>query len=316
VILAGQPGWSARILLARHALETFGFSTQRAFEWHYLHRAAERGLKVLSLETETEQARAVRSGDAASHARALTRDANKVRTLGRQFEELHTAYSQSRDDALAAYFRQDDPLAQALYDEREPILAERLAEAYGTGLQPFAVVGVGHLVGDDNLRDRLAAFGLSLRRLESSGPSGIARHPLVARPPADSDSLPTPRIEFPPNVIEYHDRPDTRRLTASVGSVQYTYSISAIRRLAFAERIYGDVHRGLAASGDWHEVERTRTALGALPTTRVRYEDASSTLFITMLASDGFLHVLSVLGPSQMAPEVEERFEELRASFR
>lgn len=322
-VFSDAPPWLVRLALVFGAFRERGYSSQRGFEWHFIREAARDKTPVLELETVGEQIKALRGGDTQQQRDLLVATATNIGTIADELERVHSAYAEGADDRLAALLRQPQTRAQrtqqrSVFTARDPAMAARMASLFQRPGLEFVVVGVGHLLGPDNVRARLVDEGLSLRRIGSRGRSENPRRPLVAEPAVNKARFPTVDMDFPPNV-ERVERPvgdaTGAHLSASVGPFRYVYTVSPIIAPIYVDQLFGSIERGIGSSGGL-EAQNGRDEIVGGTEGRVHTFFGPNVLFRGAIAyEEGFVHTLGVLGPSNQAIELEERFSELLESF-
>ncbi len=322
--LNDAPFWLARQILASAIFDHAGYTSDRGFEWHFIRRAAVLGTPVLELETAQEQIAALSAGSVEEQRQAFLALARDRALAAQELGALHRAYARGDLETLEALLRPtpktsaEAMMLDALFGERDARLAERSAQLYAEPGLDFIVVGAGHLVGSANLRRRLVEYGFSLRRVEAMGTSKVARLPLAALPAAPEAPLPVATIDFPPDLEQRTEEMGGNRsmqLIADVAGFRYVYTVSALNRPVFLERLFGRIERGVAAGGRFERIESRDETVGGATGRLHRFESNEHTLLGAIAYRDGFVHTFAVVGTSNRTVELEERFEALRASF-
>ncbi len=91
--------------------------------------------------------------------------------LVRDVDQVASAWRAGDDESVGRLLREanKDPASKKIYaklfDERNPVMADKIAAmASGSG-HAFVVIGAGHLAGDRNVLELLRAKGLKVRQL-------------------------------------------------------------------------------------------------------------------------------------------------------
>lgn len=322
--LGDAPPWLARQIFAAAVFDHAGYTSDRGFEWHFIRRAAKLGTPVLELETAAEQIAALSAGNAEQQREAFLELVRERKVAATELEWLHRAYRSGDLEGLRSLLRPEPEneieamMQDALFGPRDARLAERAAQLYAEPGTDFVILGAGHLVGPTNVRERLVEYGFTLRRVGARGASDIERLPIVAFPPAEDAPLPTATIDFPPDLEQRTDDIAGNRsmqLIADVDGFRYVYTVSAVGRPVFLERLFGRIEQGVATGGRFEATESRDHEVGGVRGRLHRFESDAHTFLGAIAYHDGFVHTFAVVGPSNRALEIEERFTALEESF-
>lgn len=315
--------WLARLRLTSRAFGEAGYLADRGYEWHFIWRARDLELPVIELETGTEHLAALSAGTFDEQVELLLQTARGIDEIAADLDSLHAAYATGDLERLRILLRGDAEsdgeraLARAVFDERNPRLAERLAGLYAAPGCAFATIGAGHVVGPENVRSRLAEFGFVLERVTALGPAEEARLPLATEPAADDADLPIATIDLPPVERSEASMGGSRsvQLVGTVEEFRHVYSVTAVPKRLFVEELYATLERTLAVGGGFRRLESEEWRMAPHIGRTFTFASANQTFRGAMIYSKGFVHTFGVVGPSNRALEVSKRFTQLQRSF-
>ena len=127
-------------------------------------RALRRNMKVIGLETVTEQLEAIERVPLRDQAKLLQKVLREDST-GAEIDRAMDVYLQRDLEALLDVVGRDglpEHADKALLMERNRTMAERLQRHMSSGRRVFAAVGAAHLGGDRGLIERLRAMGYTV----------------------------------------------------------------------------------------------------------------------------------------------------------
>jgi len=155
------------------ALSVHGYNPQAGIDLHFLTSAHADGKKVIELETPEFQA-GILGGLSDDEGDAMLKETlQEVHNgeLVRMTDRIAAAWLAGDADQVASLLRESNHDAASkkifarLFDERNPAMADKIAElATGPG-HAFVVIGAGHLAGENSVLQRLRDKGLQVRQL-------------------------------------------------------------------------------------------------------------------------------------------------------
>ncbi|MCI0570432.1 MAG: TraB/GumN family protein [Myxococcaceae bacterium] len=162
--------WMLSATLAVLELQKAGFSQEAGIDRLLLERA--RGKKaIVPLETAEEQLSALSGLPDAVQDLMLRDQLQQSGMMEVAFAQMVTAWEGGNPDALAAvvYQNMEDPTFKPLYEslffDRNRKMADKLEALLAKPETHFAVVGAGHLVGEQGIPALLEKRGLKVRQL-------------------------------------------------------------------------------------------------------------------------------------------------------
>lgn len=161
-----QESWALSLLLGNARAQAWGLSGDNGVETVLRAKFRADGKPISGLETAQDQLRAFDDIDPARQARALTLSLAEGDSARAHTVALLRAWATGNDGELgriaAADLARTPWIIEPLVTRRNRAWASALAGMRGTIL---VAVGSGHLVGQDNLPDLLAAQGFRVRAL-------------------------------------------------------------------------------------------------------------------------------------------------------
>jgi uncharacterized protein YbaP (TraB family) len=166
--------WTLSLTLAVMELQKAGYSDEGGIDRMLLARAKKDGKRVVELETLQEQLQSLAGlPDALQDLmlRDQLRESQQEGAAERAFTEMVRAWKEGDAEALASvvFDEAGDPAYASYYEaiffQRNRQMADKLELLVGREDAPIAVVGAGHLVGEQGVPALLAAKGFRVRQL-------------------------------------------------------------------------------------------------------------------------------------------------------
>lgn len=170
LVLRFRP-WMASSLLVIAAAQRQGLSSEQGVDVWVLQRAQSRGLPVSELETVERQIQALSYGSKAEQLQSLrqTLELFEKNRIGGYLEDMVAAWRKGDAARIQALLNEGEMLPERmrieLLDRRNAEMSARIQQWTERGEQVFAVVGMGHLVGPNNIGELLAKRGYTVRQL-------------------------------------------------------------------------------------------------------------------------------------------------------
>ncbi len=162
--------WAAALTLASAQHDNLGLDRDQGVEARLQLRFAGQGKPVRELETIEQQLGAFDKMPEASQRRMLRDVVADTSDVRAEFEKLLQAWA-SGDiaglvEASQGGMMEAPDIREAILLKRNRAWALRIDRMVERGERPFIAVGVGHLVGPDNVRELLAAEGYRVTRVQ------------------------------------------------------------------------------------------------------------------------------------------------------
>jgi uncharacterized protein len=160
-------------MLALTALAAHGYDPQAGIDLHFLTAAHADGKRIVELETPEYQARILGGLNDADAQAMLSETLEEMRTddLVRATDELAAAWKAGDEPSVARLLRETNKdeaskkIFARLFDERNPVMADKIAALASSSERALVVIGAGHLAGDNSVVELLRAKGLRVRQL-------------------------------------------------------------------------------------------------------------------------------------------------------
>lgn len=171
--VARMKPWLAAMLLAVGGLANAGYQPSDGTEQRVLAQLGEpRSKPVVELEGAEAQLRMMATIPDAIARLMLLEELRREEPVGTSIEKLADRWRAGDAEGLAKLLFEEElqspefkPLYQAMFVDRNHVMAGRIVELAESGKTHFVVVGAGHVVGDDGLLRLLADRGYTVRQL-------------------------------------------------------------------------------------------------------------------------------------------------------
>lgn len=166
--------WMIALNLTNIELVRAGALLANGIDHHLFRRAENDGKDLGFLESVDDQTAAFEALEDETQGELLRKTLADFADLRGTLEQIYATWSTGDAAGLAALI--DDSFAEfpdiraVLLDDRNRAWAEAIPGQIALAERPLILVGAAHLVGDDNLLDRLAADGYAVRKLPGTGP--------------------------------------------------------------------------------------------------------------------------------------------------
>lgn len=167
--------WMVNLALVGAELNQLGVDFGRGLDVTFLREAKLSKKRVVEVEGGAQQCGALAAATNAETTAALTRFLAAVRQnrMEKRLDQMVTAYRAGDGESLNKVVNEEFGdskegmmAKQRVFDNRHPPMAERIDSFFKSPERHFAVIGVGHMFGDNNLLDALTKRGITVKRVE------------------------------------------------------------------------------------------------------------------------------------------------------
>ena len=167
--------WMVNLALVGAELNQLGVDFGRGLDVTFLREAKLSKKRVVEVEGGAQQCGALAGATNAETTAALTRFLAAVRQnrMEKRLEQMLTSYRAgdglSMNQVVNEEFgdsKEGMMAKQRIFDNRHPSMAERIDGYFKSPERHFAVIGVGHMFGDNNLLEALTKRGITVKRVE------------------------------------------------------------------------------------------------------------------------------------------------------
>ncbi len=167
--------WMVNLALVGAELNQLGVDFGRGLDVTFLREAKLSKKRVVEVEGGAQQCGALAGATTAETTAALTRFLAAVRQnrMEKRLEQMLTSYRAGDGAALNKVVieefgdsKEGMMAKQRIFDNRHQPMAERIDGFFKSSERHFAVIGVGHMFGDNNLLEALAKRGITVKRVE------------------------------------------------------------------------------------------------------------------------------------------------------
>jgi uncharacterized protein YbaP (TraB family) len=170
--------WYVALMIALAETQRLGFRPDMGLDLHFLEKARD-AKPIVELETIEEQADLLAGLEPAQEALLLRETLEQLPRMAPLLDAAVTAWEDgdaARLDSLLGDLQPDDPRLtgynRRLIDDRNVVMAERVAGLLAGDRIAFVVVGAGHLVGERGILALLERRGFSVEQARKRGPAG------------------------------------------------------------------------------------------------------------------------------------------------
>ena len=170
--LVGQKPWLASITLSGFAVANAGFSLDLGVDRYFLNLASEGGKQVVELEGLEYQIDLMDGLPRQTQEFLLRQAIQEINAGPDQARQLVNVWKEGNIAALETLVEKEfdsndkaQRLAELLLARRNRTMAERIDSTAVDAGNYFVVVGAAHMVGENNLPDRLRQRGFSVEQL-------------------------------------------------------------------------------------------------------------------------------------------------------
>jgi len=167
--------WMVNLALVGAELNQLGVDFGRGLDVTFLREAKLSKKRVVEVEGGAQQCGALAGATNAETTAALTRFLAAVRQnrMEKRLDQMLTSYRAGDGPSLNKVVNEEFGdskegmmAKQRIFDNRHPPMAERIESFFKSPERHFAVIGVGHMFGDNNLLEALAKRGITVKRVE------------------------------------------------------------------------------------------------------------------------------------------------------
>ena len=167
--------WMVNLVLVGAELNQLGVDFGRGLDVTFLREAKLSKKRVVEVEGGAQQCGALAGATKAESVAALTRFLAAVRQnrMEKRLEQMVSAYRAGDGESLNKVVNEEFGdskegmmAKQRIFDNRHPAMAATIDGYFKDPERHFAVIGVGHMFGDNNLLDALKKRGITVKRVE------------------------------------------------------------------------------------------------------------------------------------------------------
>lgn len=156
--------WFVSMLLSEVALEETDFNGDNGIDMHFIDRANDKGLPIISLESIESQFESISSAPEEEQITSLEDMLNAFDIYEEELTQMIRVWRSGNKDVFAQMRQMEENSDQLSMDERDLAMTEKI-EAFLAGEDGdtyFIVVGSLHLAGDNSIVDLLEERGYSV----------------------------------------------------------------------------------------------------------------------------------------------------------
>jgi uncharacterized protein YbaP (TraB family) len=166
--------WMISLMLTMAELEKLGIRAQHGLDQYFHSRAKKDGKTCGSLESIEDHLKVFKSFDAVEPDDVVRQHVDEMKKVREKSEEMLNAWRVGDEESIDAFFlkslRESYPsVNRVLLTSRNEAWVPDLEKWIGSGKPVLVIVGVGHLVGPDNVRELLAKKGHIIHRVAREG---------------------------------------------------------------------------------------------------------------------------------------------------
>lgn len=158
-----QP-WFVSMLLSEVALEKTEFTGDDGIDIHFIDRANDKDLPIISLESFESQMDSISSAPEDEQIERLENTLDSFDIYGEELTQMIRIWRSGNTDTFAQLREMDNDVEQFAMDERDLAMTEKIEEflTKDDGDTYFIVVGALHLAGENSIVDLLEDRGYSV----------------------------------------------------------------------------------------------------------------------------------------------------------
>jgi len=166
--------WMAAMMITVVEMQRLGYQPEFGIDKHFLNQAKEGGKPVRQLETARFQIDLLSSFPENLQDTFLRQTLIDQDRVGDMIDEMISSWRDGQVETLEEILvaQSEDPEMQAvneaMIDDRNHAMAEKIAAMLEAGETPFVVVGALHLVGDEGVVRLLKDAGYQVRQVEAA----------------------------------------------------------------------------------------------------------------------------------------------------
>lgn len=166
--------WMAAMMITVVEMQRLGYQPEFGIDKHFLNQAKEGGKPVRQLETARFQIDLLSSFPEKLQDTFLRQTLIDQDRVGDMIDEMISSWRDGQVETLEEILvaQSEDPEMQAvneaMIDDRNHAMAEKIAAMIEAGETPFVVVGALHLVGDEGVVRLLEDAGYQVRQVEAA----------------------------------------------------------------------------------------------------------------------------------------------------
>lgn len=161
-----QP-WVVSMLLSEVALENTDYTGDNGIDLHFLNRAKEKKLPIISLETLESQIESISSSTEEEQTAILENTLDSMDIYHDELKQMINIWRAGKTDVFAQLRQMDQGSEQLAMDERDSAMTDQIEDFLNAkeGETYFVVVGSLHLAGENSIVDLLEKRGYSIEPL-------------------------------------------------------------------------------------------------------------------------------------------------------
>ncbi|SER83919.1 TraB/GumN family protein [Salipaludibacillus aurantiacus] len=160
--------WFVSMMLSDLALEETDYRSEEGIDMHFIERAHESGLPVISLESIESQIESLSSAPEEEQVESLEEMVKQFDIYEEELETMINVWKAGNTDIFAQLREMDGDTDQLAMDERDEDMTAQIEEFLSddSGDTYFVVVGALHLAGENSIPDLLTERGYSVEAPE------------------------------------------------------------------------------------------------------------------------------------------------------